>query len=76
MVDPKYLAELKKLPDDVLSFSEAASEVRIFRDAALICLILTTPQSLQARYTHMETEAPALPHTIKTKLTPALGKSA
>jgi hypothetical protein len=35
VVSPKYLAELKRLPDDVLSFSGAVNEVSLIRKLCL-----------------------------------------
>ncbi|KAK1753823.1 putative cytochrome P450 E-class, group IV [Echria macrotheca] len=54
VVAPKYLAELKKLPDDVLSFDGAIEE------------------SMHAKYTLLDVGNPAIPHTVKASLTPAL----
>jgi len=54
VVAPKFMDELKRLPDDVLSFNEAIEE------------------SLQAKYTGVETNIEMLPRLVKTSLTPAL----
>ncbi|KAK2026053.1 cytochrome P450 [Colletotrichum zoysiae] len=54
VVAPKFMDELKKLPDDVLSFNEAIEE------------------TLQAKYTGVETNIEMLPRMVKTSLTPAL----
>ncbi|KAF6833551.1 ent-kaurene oxidase [Colletotrichum plurivorum] len=53
-VPPKYLPELKKLPDDVLSFTKAIDE------------------SMQVKYTKIETDTPMVVHTVRASLTPAL----
>ncbi|KAJ0340086.1 hypothetical protein COL922a_003722 [Colletotrichum nupharicola] len=53
-VPPKYLPELRKLPDDVLSFDEAIHE------------------SMQVKYTKIESDTPLVVHTVKASLTPAL----
>ncbi|KAF9876376.1 cytochrome P450 [Colletotrichum karsti] len=53
-VPPKYLPDLKKLPDDVLSFNKAIDE------------------SMQVKYTKVETDTPLVVHTVRASLTPAL----
>ncbi|KAG9258879.1 cytochrome P450 [Emericellopsis atlantica] len=54
VVSPVFLGELKKLPDDVLSFAKSVDE------------------SMQTKYTGVEADVPAIPHVVKTGLTPAL----
>lgn len=56
VVSPKFLPELKKIPDTVLSFDAAVSE------------------TMEAKYTRIPTSVPIIAHTIKTSLTPSLGK--
>ncbi|KAL0941723.1 Ent-kaurene oxidase 7 [Colletotrichum truncatum] len=53
-VPTKYLPDLKKLPDDVLSFTKAIDE------------------SMQVKYTKVETDTPLIVHTVRASLTPAL----
>ncbi|KAK2016757.1 cytochrome P450 [Colletotrichum eremochloae] len=54
VVAPKFMDELRKLPDDVLSFNGAIEE------------------TMQAKYTGVETNIEMLPRLVRTSLTPAL----
>ncbi|KAK1999549.1 cytochrome P450 [Colletotrichum falcatum] len=54
VVAPKFMDELKRLPDDVLSFNKAIEE------------------TMQSKYTGVETNIEMLPHLVKTALTPGL----
>ncbi|TKW52980.1 Ent-kaurene oxidase [Colletotrichum tanaceti] len=55
-VPPKYLPELRKAPDDVISFTKAVDE----------------PKSMQSRYTKINGDIPILIHAVRASLTPAL----
>ncbi|KAI0193565.1 cytochrome P450 [Xylaria flabelliformis] len=54
VLSPKYLTELKRLPDDIVSMDEAVNE------------------TIEARYTKIQSTVPIIPHTVKAELTPAL----
>ncbi|KAF4120757.1 Cytochrome P450 [Geosmithia morbida] len=54
VVSPKFLAELKKLPDDIVSMTAAVDE------------------TMEVKYTRIDTYVPIIPHTIKAQLTPSL----
>lgn len=53
---PKFLPELKKLPDAIVSMEAAVDE------------------TMETKYTKIETSVPIIPHTVKTHLTPSLSK--
>lgn len=65
------LPELRKLPDDVLSFPGAIDNVSDSRLSG-VCNQLIAFQLLETRYTGVETDASAAIHAIKSDLTPAL----
>ncbi|KAH8885004.1 cytochrome P450 [Thozetella sp. PMI_491] len=54
VLSPKFLPELTKLPDNILSMQAAVDE------------------TMEAKYTKIETSVPIIPHTITGKLTPSL----
>ncbi|CAK7217407.1 hypothetical protein SCUCBS95973_003141 [Sporothrix curviconia] len=56
VLDPKFLPELNKLPNSVLSMEKAVDE------------------SMETKYTRIETHVPIAPGTITGKLTPALSR--
>ncbi|CAK7201806.1 hypothetical protein SEUCBS139899_004521 [Sporothrix eucalyptigena] len=56
VLDPKFLPELNKLPNSVLSMEKAVDE------------------SMETKYTKIETHVPIAPNTITGKLTPALSR--
>lgn len=72
---PKFLAELNKLPNNVLSMEEAVNDVSSYKTwtvQEIYSLIQTLVQSMETKYTKIETHVPIVPHTITGKLTPAL----
>ncbi|KAL1641927.1 hypothetical protein SLS58_005763 [Diplodia intermedia] len=86
VIAPKYLEELRKLPDDVVCNQCAADEVR---DCTFVSssttrpplqalwarddwLTIPIPQTLESRYTMLNTHEPLHGHVMKTLLTPGL----
>ncbi|RMJ08867.1 hypothetical protein CDV36_011516 [Fusarium kuroshium] len=56
VISPKFLPELHKLPDSVVSMDAAVDE------------------TMETKYTKIETSVPIIPHTIKGDLTPSLNR--
>ncbi|KAI0556086.1 cytochrome P450 [Xylaria curta] len=54
VLSPKYLPELKKLPDNTVSMDAAVDE------------------TIEAKYTKIQSTVPIIPHTVKAELTPGL----
>ncbi|KAI1498348.1 cytochrome P450 [Biscogniauxia marginata] len=54
VLSPKFLPELKKLPDSIVSMAAAVDE------------------TMETKYTRIDTTVPIVPHTVKADLTPAL----
>lgn len=54
VLNPRFLPELNKLPNHILSMEEAVND------------------SMETKYTKIETHIPIIPHTVTGKLTPSL----
>ena len=73
VIPVKLLPELRKLPDDVLSFPRAIDKVSLLS----VCSsdLAKTVQSMETKYTKIDTESHLIIQSVRSDLTPALGTS-
>lgn len=75
MISPKYLPELRRLPDDVLCSACAFDEVLPLNPIHEPQLTNPPPQTMDTRYTRINTHEPLNASVIKTMLNPSLRPS-
>lgn len=85
LVSPKFLPELNKLPDSMVSFDAAVDEVSksahnrskssALKDGDRRLTFCACEKSMETKYTKIQSSVPIIPHIIKGKLTPSLSKS-
>jgi len=73
VIPPRFLSEVRKLPDSVLVFYAAAEKVLGTNASQSRIPMLTECKVLETRYTGVLTDLSMVAHSVRSELTPALG---